>query len=139
MENKTIIEELFNDEKYMKSYTDSLIGCDDTATNYQKLAMRTCSIPFNQREDMISHGVLGLNSEAGELAGIYQKAYQGHEIDELHVKKEVGDCLWMIAEICTAYGWSMREVMRLNIEKLIKRYPEGFEIDRSLHRAEGDI
>lgn len=139
MKDKTLTKELLNNEKYIKSYTELLIGYEDTAASYQQLAMRTCSIPFDQREDMISHAVLGLNSEAGELAGIYQKAYQGHAIDEIHVKKEIGDCLWMIAELCSAYGWSMREVMRLNIEKLIKRYPDGFEIDKSLHRAEGDI
>ena len=80
-----------------------------------------------------------MTSEAGEVSGILQKTYQGHEIDFEHVKKELGDCLWMIAEACDAFGFSLDEVMELNIEKLRKRYPKGFSSENSLHRAEGDI
>ena len=107
--------------------------------DYQKLAMRTKSIPDEDVGAMINHAVLGLCSEAGEVAGIFQKAYQGHEVDPEHVKKELGDCLWMIAEACTAMGLDLEDVMRANIEKLEKRYPDGFEAERSVHRAKGDI
>ena len=58
------------------------------ANEYQKLAMRTCSIPYDQREDMLRHAVFGLASEAGEVAGILQKEYQGHKFDKEHMKKE---------------------------------------------------
>lgn len=110
-----------------------------TPTDYQKLAARTCSIPYERKEDMLRHAVLGLNSEAGEVAGIFQKEYQGHEVKLDHLKKELGDCLWMIAEACTALNITMEEVMQLNIDKLRARFPEGFTAERSLHRAEGDI
>lgn len=110
-----------------------------TPNEYQKLAMRTCNIPYDRKDDMINHAVLGLNSEAGELAGIYQKSYQGHPIDKEHVKKEMGDCLWMIAELCTAYDLNLEDVMKTNIEKLQKRFPYGFDQKRSIHREEGDI
>lgn len=106
---------------------------------YQKLAMRTCSIPYDKREDMLRHSVFGLTSEAGEVAGILQKEYQGHERDLEHMKKELGDCLWMIAEACTSLGVDMSEIAEMNIEKLKKRFPEGFSAEKSLHRAEGDI
>jgi len=106
---------------------------------YQQLAMRTRNIPYNHKRDMLMHAVLGLTSEAGEVAGIFQKEYQGHEIDPLHLKKELGDCLWMIAEACTAMGWTMEEVMKLNIEKLKARYPDGFDTEHGLHRKAGDI
>lgn len=106
---------------------------------YRLDAMRTCSIPYEDTGAMMSHAVLGLCSEAGEVAGIFQKSYQGHEIDPEHLKMELGDCLWMIAEACTAAGFSMDDVMQTNIEKLQKRYPEGFDSEHSLHRAEGDI
>lgn len=106
---------------------------------YQKLAMRTCSIPYEQKRDMLMHAVLGLASEAGEVAGIFQKKYQGHKVDPEHLEKELGDCLWMIAEACTALDWSMEDVMRLNIEKLRARYPDGFDTSHSLHRKPGDI
>lgn len=110
-----------------------------TGEEYQKLAMRTCSIPQDRVMDKAYHAVFGLASEAGEVSGILQKTYQGHEIDFEHVKKELGDCLWMIAEACDAFGFSLDEVMELNIEKLRKRYPNGFSSENSLHRAEGDI
>lgn len=107
--------------------------------DYQKLAMRTCGIPKDKTDDMICHAVFGLTSEAGEVAGIYQKVYQGHTVDPEHVKKELGDCMWMIAEACTAMGFTMDDVMETNIEKLRKRYPDGFDAEHSLHREEGDI
>ena len=47
--------------------------------------------------------------------------------------------LWFIAEYCTSHGWDLDEIMQMNIDKLKKRYPEGFEVDRSLNRAEGDV
>lgn len=110
-----------------------------TGNEYQKMAMRTCSIPYEDTGAMIHHAVFGLTSEAGEVAGIFQKHYQGHEIDPEHVKKELGDCLWMIAEACTAMGFDLDDVMNTNIDKLKKRYPNGFDAEHSLHRAEGDI
>lgn len=110
-----------------------------TGNEYQVLAMRTCSIPYDQKKEMARHAVFGLASEAGEVAGILQKEYQGHEVDREHVKKKLGDCMWMIAEACTAFGISLDDVMQTNINKLKSRYPEGFTAERSLHREEGDI
>ena len=106
---------------------------------YQKLAMRTCSIPYEDKNGRLHHAVFGLASEAGEVAGIMQKVFQGHEFDKEHMKKELGDCLWMIAEACEALDFTMDEVMELNIEKLKARYPDGFTAENSLHRKEGDI
>ena len=67
-----------------------------TGTEYQKLAMRTCNIT-DDRDEMAIHGICGLASEAGEVAGIIQKRFQGHKFDKTHMLKELGDCLWMIA------------------------------------------
>lgn len=107
--------------------------------DYQKNAMRTCSIPFDQKQDMLFHAVFGLTSEAGEVAGILQKKYQGHEVDKEHLEKELGDCLWMIAEACEALDITMDQIMDMNIDKLRKRYPEGFDAWHSLHRKPGDV
>lgn len=110
-----------------------------TGNEYQKLAMRTCSIPYDKTGDMLYHAVFGLTSEAGEVAGILQKVYQGHDVDISHLKKELGDCAWMLAEACESIGAELDDVMQLNIDKLAKRYPEGFSAERSLTRAEGDV
>lgn len=86
-----------------------------TGNEYQKLAMRTCNIPYDRKKDMLRHAVFGLASEAGEVSGILQKEYQGHEIDDQRIKKELGDCLWMIAEACTAFGFKMDDVMQTKL------------------------
>lgn len=109
-----------------------------TGNEYQKLAARTINrdLPDVYQCEHALHGMVG---EIGELHSIYQKCYQGHPFDENHAKKEVGDLLWFIAEYCTSLGWSLDEIMQLNIDKLKARFPEGFEIDKSLHRKDGDI
>jgi hypothetical protein len=43
------------------------------------------------------------------------------------------------AEYCTAKGWSLDDIMRMNIDKLKERYPDGFKAEQSLHRKAGDI
>lgn len=107
-----------------------------TGNEYQTLAMRTCNVIG---KDMLYHGVFGLTSEAGEVAGIIQKVYQGHDFDKEHMKKELGDCMWMIAEICSALDFSLDDVMQTNIDKLKARYPDGFDRDKSLHRKDDDV
>lgn len=104
---------------------------------YQKLAARTIANISNY--GMMHHALHGMASEIGELHGLYQKLYQGHKLDEAHAKKELGDLLWFVAEYCTAMDWHLEDVMQLNIDKLKARFPEGFSVDKSLHRAEGDI
>lgn len=108
-----------------------------TANEYQELAARTviCKSP----KDMELHALHGMASEVGELHGIYQKVYQGHDFDEIHAMRECGDLLWFIAELCTAMKWNLGDVMQNNIDKLKARYPEGFDPERSRNRAEGDI
>ena len=56
-----------------------------------------------------------------------------------HRKKELGDLLWFVAEYCTANGWELSEIAEMNIAKLIERFPDGFDIEHSLHRKAGDI
>ena len=116
---------------------DDLDGVELTLNEYQKLAMRTCNI--KNAGDKLFHAVFGLTSEAGEVAGIFQKVYQGHELNAEALNKELGDALWMLAEACEAVGTTLNEVAILNIEKLRKRYPEGFSTERSLNRDKGDI
>ena len=110
-----------------------------TGTEYQNLAMRTAAIPEENTDGRMKHGAFGLASEAGEVCGILQKVYQGHELDEKHMIKELGDCMWMIAEICTAMQFDLDEVMQTNIDKLKARYPNGFEAEKSIYRKEGDV
>lgn len=105
---------------------------------YQHLAARTINQDLKPLE-LEYHALHGMVGEIGEIHSLYQKEYQGHHIDNEHLLKEVGDLCWFIAEYCTALGVNLSDVMMANIEKLKKRYPEGFSVEESLHRAEGDI
>lgn len=125
---------------YRSSPPDGSEGCLlMTGEEYRAAAMRTCNIPYENKRDMLIHASLGLASEAGEFAGLLQKIYQGHEYDAEHAKRELGDCLWMIAEACTALGFRLDDVMYGNIEKLKARFPEGFDPEKSRHRRAGDL
>lgn len=106
---------------------------------YQMEAMRTCSFRYGEQDKMMRHAVFGLCSESGEVAGILQKVFQGHDFDKEHFKKELGDCLWMIAEACTSVGATLSEIASMNIQKLRERYPDGFDPEKSKDRKEGDI
>ena len=111
---------------------------DLTGNEYQKLASRTINNDLT-KSGQEKHALHGLVGEIGELHSLYQKVYQGHAFDKQHAMSELSDMLWFIAEYCTAMGWNLDDVMQYNIDKLKTRYPTGFEADKSLHRAEGDI
>ena len=105
-----------------------------TANEYQKLAMATLNKSLDQR-DVLINGVMGLCGEAGEAIDIVKKHLaQGHTLDREHLIEELGDIAWYLAETATALEIDLDEVFSRNIEKLKKRYPEGFEYDRSRQR-----
>ncbi len=110
---------------------------DYTLNEYQQDAARTISV--RDAREMMTHALYGLASEVGELHGIYQKMYQGHEWNPEHVKRELGDILWMLAEAATAMDWTLGDVARTNIDKLRARYPDGFRAENSLHRRPDDL
>lgn len=80
------------------------------------------------------HALHGLASEMGEIHAHYQKVFQGHAMDYNEVLDEVGDLMWFIAELCDALGAKMESVASANIEKLKKRYPDGFSERASIYR-----
>ena len=87
--------------------------------------------------------VIGMQSETGEFAEIVKKCiFQGKELDEsvkFHLMRELGDIIWYWSQGVMSLGYSPSDVIKENINKLEKRYPNGFEIIRSENRADGDI
>jgi len=88
--------------------------------------------------------VVGMMAESGEFAEIVKKkVFQADtkfsESEIFHMKRELGDVLWYWAQGCLSLGFTPSEVIKENINKLEKRYPNGFEVVRSEHRAEGDL
>ncbi len=110
-----------------------------TINEYQKLAMTTLN-PELSEKDVLINGVMGLCGEAGEAIDIVKRYLaQGHELDKEHLAKELGDIAWYLAETATVLGYSLEEILQLNIDKLRKRYPEGFDTEKSTHRQINDI
>ena len=107
-----------------------------TINEYQKLAMTTLN-PALDRKDVLINGVMGLCGESGEAIDIVKKwLAQGHNLDREKLAKELGDICWYLAETATALDLSLEEIMVANIEKLKRRYPEGFDSERSVNRTE---
>ena len=106
---------------------------------YQQLAMTTLN-PELQKRDALINSVMGLCGEAGEAIDIVKKwMAQGHALDKQQLAKELGDIAWYLAEAATALDMPLEEILQGNIEKLKKRYPNGFEAERSLVRLQGDL
>ena len=107
--------------------------------DYQALAMTTLN-PALSRKEVLINSVMGLCGESGEAIDIVKKwLAQGHELDKEHLAKELGDIAWYLAEAATALDLSLEDILQANLDKLKKRYPEGFETRRSLTRLEGDL
>jgi len=106
---------------------------------YQELAMKTLN-PELSKKDVLINSVMGLCGESGEAIDIVKKwLAQGHELDKEHLAKELGDIAWYLAEAATALDIPLAEIFQSNIDKLKKRYPEGFETTKSQVRLKGDI
>lgn len=133
------------------------------ANKYQKLAMRTNDekasdrlIGKIQEYDMkfsgeqsnkesvdiggIFNACLGLSGEVGEFNDMIKKwVFHEKELDMEHAKKEAGDILLYVVMLCESFGWNMEEIMQMNVDKLKARYPDGFDVEKANHRAEGDM
>ena len=123
------------DLRMMREIAENMKLRQFTFDEYQELARRTQNKDLSARQ-RTEHALFEMASEIGEIHAFFQKEYQGHDIDEKKLEDEVGDLLWGIAEFCDVYGWSMADVAMRNIDKLRKRYPDGFDPERSVHRNE---
>lgn len=130
-------EELIDALKYLEhlkaAATDKL-----TANDYQRMAMRTAG-EYDTDYDQLRNAAYGLNGEAGEVIDLLKKhEFQGHDLPEDKLIDECGDVLWYCALLADALGFSLEQVMNRNIDKLRKRYPDGFDKARSINRKEND-
>ena len=105
-----------------------------TIQEYQALALRTLN-PELSRKDVLINGVMGLCGESGEAIDIVKKwLAQGHELDKEKLARELGDIAWYLAETAWALDIPLEKILRMNLDKLKKRYPAGFDSERSIHR-----
>ena len=87
---------------------------------------------------------VGMSAESGEFTEIVKKMiFQGKPVNEenlFHLKRELGDVMWYVAQACMALDTSFDEIVEMNVEKLKKRYPGGeFDVHKSENRKEGDL
>lgn len=107
-----------------------------TVNEYQALAMRTLNPDLDQK-DILLNSVMGLCGEAGEVIDHVKKHFcHGHELNKEHLIKELGDVAWYLAEAAHALGVTLEDVLQSNIEKLKRRYPEGFSTEKSIEHKD---
>ena len=87
---------------------------------------------------------VGMSAESGEFIEVVKKMiFQGKPVNEenlFHLKRELGDVMWYVAQACMALDTSFDEIVEMNVEKLKKRYPGGeFNVHKSENRKEGDL
>ena len=124
---------------------------DGKATNRVIQSILTCNMEYLNRQNVVRkeekidiggvlNGCLGLSGESGETLDMIKKfVFHEKELDEEHLKKELGDVMWYVAMICESVGFDLDDVMQTNVDKLKARYPEGFDTYLANHRKEGDI
>ena len=123
------VDEVNSDEsKDAQAFSDALDIIDETS-----------GLP----PERLITAALGISAEGGEFAEIIKKAvFQGKPLDDdaqYHMKRELGDVMWYIAQACIALGCTLEDIIYMNIEKLEARYPDGFDSFRSNNRKEGDV
>lgn len=105
-----------------------------SVNEYQAMAMSLLN-PALTKKDVLINGVMGLCGEAGEAIDIVKKhLHQGHELDQKKLAAELGDIAWYLAETAYALDIPLEDIFRGNIDKLKRRYPEGFTTERSINR-----
>lgn len=127
-----------------------------TGNEYQKAALRTASGMNGQAASdwaqilldngyppenlMLLNGALGLGGEGGEVEDQVKKhLFQGHPLNKTHIAKELGDIAWYLAVAAHAVGYGLDDIFQMNVDKLMARYPDGFDPEKSLNRKAGDI
>jgi NTP pyrophosphatase (non-canonical NTP hydrolase) len=116
------------------------------SSDFAQLLARMTELEANNDADVprLLTAALGMSAEAGEFTEVIKKIMmQGKPYNEenvFHMKRELGDICWYLAQACMALDTNFEEVLQMNYEKLSARYPEGtFDVFRSENRVEGDL
>ena len=129
-----------------KKYTEFV----DAVTSNESKSSESFSVRLR---DLYSEGLpverlltaaVGMSAESGEFIEVVKKMiFQGKPVNEenlFHLKRELGDVMWYVAQACMALDTSFDEIVEMNVEKLKKRYPGGeFDVHHSENRNQGDV
>ena len=118
----------------------------DPSLDYAAFLTRTNSLELQEdcNVTQLLTAALGLTAESGEFTEVVKKIiFQGKPYSEenvFHMKRELGDICWYLAQACMALDTTFDEVIEMNVEKLESRYPGGsFDVHKSENRKEGDL
>ena len=128
-------------------YLDFVQGVTSApSTNFGSLLARLNELESEHDADTckLLTAALGLSAESGEFTEVVKKiVFQGKPVnaDNLyHMKRELGDIMWYVAQACMTLDTTIDEIIEMNVEKLEKRYPGGeFDVHYSENRKEGDV
>jgi NTP pyrophosphatase (non-canonical NTP hydrolase) len=80
---------------------------------------------------------LGLAGESGETVDLIKKfVFHNHDVNHEKLIRELGDVLWYVSALSTSFGYKLEDVAKINVEKLIRRYPNGFKAEDSVSRGD---
>ena len=130
-------------EKYLDFVSEVT---SDPSKDIAQLFRRMTDLEVGQDADVprLLTAALGLSAESGEFTEVVKKIiFQGKPYNEdnvFHMKRELGDICWYLAQACMALDTTFDEVIEMNVEKLKARYPGGeFDVHFSENRKEGDL
>ena len=130
----------------MNSYIDFVKQTtSDPSLDYAIMAGRIAELEATgANTTQLLTAALGLTAESGEFTEVVKKiVFQGKPYNEdnvFHMKRELGDICWYLAQACMALDTTFDEVIEMNVEKLESRYPGGsFNVHQSENRKEGDV
>lgn len=138
---------------YLKYKNKGDVHMDELRINelndYQEKALRTWNIGENTKNERLSNVALGLAGEGGEVADAVKKAiHHGHGFKAANshkeskavstddIAKELGDIMYYVSVGAHELGYTLQEIAEININKLAKRYPEGFSVEASINRVD---
>ena len=130
-----------------EKYLDFVAGVtSQPSTDLPTLLSRMTDLDVSDDADIprLLTAALGLTAEAGEFTEVVKKIIlQGKPYNEeniFHLKRELGDICWYIAQACMALDTTFDEIIEMNVDKLKARYPGGeFDVHHSENRREGDL
>ncbi len=130
----------------MNNYVDFVKQTtSDASLDYAIMATRIAELEAGgTNTSQLLTAALGLSAEAGEFTEVVKKiVFQGKPYNEdnvFHMKRELGDICWYLAQAFMALDTNFDEILDMNIEKLSARYPDGtFNAYYSENRVEGDV
>lgn len=116
------------------------------SSDFAQLLSRLTELDVEADADVprLMTAAFGISAEAGEFTEVVKKMFlQGKPYNEenaFHLKRELGDIMWYVAQACMALDTNIEEILQMNYEKLSARYPDGtFDVWRSENRKEGDL